>query len=116
MNDPFYEHCRALPGTTEDVKWGNNLVFSVGGKMYAVFDLPEGEPLSFKTNPEAFEILVQQPGIRPAPYLARHAWVTLNRRDVMPEDALKDLIQEAHGIVAGKLSKKLRESLGIEIS
>src|SRR5471032_692099 len=30
------EFCRALPGATEDVKWENSLVFSVGGKMFAV--------------------------------------------------------------------------------
>jgi len=31
-------YCRSLPGATEDIKWGNDLVFSVGGKMFAGFD------------------------------------------------------------------------------
>ncbi len=42
--DRLYELCRSLPGVTEDVKWGDNLVFSVAAKMFAVFDVPEGEP------------------------------------------------------------------------
>ena len=29
--------CRSLPHVTEDVKWGNDLVFSVGKKMFAGF-------------------------------------------------------------------------------
>ena len=47
------EFCRTLPHTTEDVKWGTNLVFSVGNKMYAVLDLdhPEANSVSFKCSP-----------------------------------------------------------------
>ena len=26
--------CTSLPGVTEDIKWGNDLVFSVGGKCF----------------------------------------------------------------------------------
>ena len=49
----LYDLCRSLPGATEDVKWDNDLVFSVGGKMFACFSLPEGNPLSFKVDPDA---------------------------------------------------------------
>ena len=112
--DPLFELCRALPGVTEDVKWGDNLVFSVGGKMFAVFDLPDGEPFSFKVDPEAFSLLTQQPGIEPAPYLAKHSWVSVSTRDKMPLDAVKDLLRESHAMVARKLSQKLRKSLGID--
>ncbi len=111
--DLLYELCRSLPGVTEDVKWGDNLVFSVGGKMFALFDLPAGEPLSFKVDRDAFALLIQQEGIRPAPYLAKHSWVTLESRDTLPREVLQDLLQEAHAIVGAKLPKRLREKLGI---
>ena len=62
-NDPLYELCRSLPGVTEDVKWGDDLVFSVGGKMFACFHVPDGEPLSFKVPAGVFDLLVQQEGI-----------------------------------------------------
>ena len=29
-------HCLALPHTTEQILWGDDLVFKIGGKMYAV--------------------------------------------------------------------------------
>ncbi len=111
--DPLYELCRSLPGVTEDVKWGDNLVFSVGLKMFAVFNVPAGEPFSFKVDPDAFALLTQQPGIRPAPYLAKHSWIAIDSRDTLPREVVEDLLQEAHGIVAAKLTKRAREELGI---
>ena len=55
------EYCRALPHTTEDVKWGSNLVFCVGNKMYAVLDLeqPEANSVSFKCSPQNYERFIQ---------------------------------------------------------
>ncbi len=110
---PAFTFCRSLTGVTEDLKWGDNLVFSVGEKMFAVFDLPEGEPFSMKTDSETFELLVQQPGIRPAPYLARHMWIQIDRHDRLPPDMTHDLLRDAHRMVAAKLSKKRQRELGI---
>ncbi len=111
--DPLYELCRSLPGVTEDVKWGDNLVFSVGMKMFAVFNVPAGEPFSFKVDPDAFGLLTQQPGIRPASYLAKHSWIAIDSRRTLPREVVEDLLHEAHAIVAAKLPKRLREELGI---
>lgn len=111
--DPLYEFCRQLPGVTEDVKWENDLVFSVGGKMFAAFQLPEGEPIGLKVDPAAFPVVIQQSGISPAPYLAKHSWVKIATRETLPAETLKDLLREAHALVAAKLPKKLRASLGL---
>jgi len=37
--DWIREYCLALPHTTEKVQWGNDLVFKIGEKMYAVVAL-----------------------------------------------------------------------------
>jgi predicted DNA-binding protein (MmcQ/YjbR family) len=96
--------CRTLPGVSEDVKWGNDLVFSVGGKMFAAIDLEPPHAIAFKCSEEMFGDLVERPGIVPAPYLARAKWVqetefgeTLDLRE------LAELLRTAHGIVASKL-------------
>lgn len=99
---------------TEDVKWGDNLVFSVGKKMFAVFDLPDVRSCSFKVDPDLFPSLVEQPGIVPAPYLARHSWVFLTNRGVLPPEALEDFLTRAHAIVAAKLPKKTKGALGLD--
>lgn len=112
-SDPLLDFCRSLPGTTEDVKWGNDLVFSVGGKMFATFEMPDGESIGLKVAPDVFEALVQQPGIIPAPYLARASWVKLAGRGVLPRAMLEDLLSQAHALVAAKVPKKVRLSLGL---
>ena len=48
------EFCLSLPHTTEDVKWGNDLCFSVGAKMFAVTGVDSTGSVSFKCTPEKF--------------------------------------------------------------
>jgi predicted DNA-binding protein (MmcQ/YjbR family) len=111
--DPLVAFCRSLPGATEDVKWGNNLIFSVGGKMFAGFDLPEGQPLAFKVETLAFAALVAHDGIVPAPYMAKHSWVSVTDRAALPQATLEDLLAEAHRLIAEKLPRKTRLALGL---
>jgi predicted DNA-binding protein (MmcQ/YjbR family) len=101
-----------LPHTTEEVLWGGDLVFKIGGKMYAVAALEPGAVwLSFKCTPENFVELAEREGIVPAPYLARHHWVALQTEDALPAAELKRLIGESYELVLGKLSKKAQEAL-----
>lgn len=106
--------CRTLPGATEDLKWGNNLIFSVAGKMFAGFDMPEGDPFSFKVDPMNFDGLIKHPEIIPAPYLARHSWVQVQHLSTLTPVTLEDLIEESHRLVVSKLPKKTRRSLDLE--
>ena len=71
--------CRHWPGVTRDTKWGVDAVFSVGGKMVAVMpsDGSGGGRLSFKVADDRFLELTDQPGIIPAPYLARAHWISV---------------------------------------
>ena len=40
--------CRAVPGATVDIKWGADLLFSVGEKMFAVTGSEAAYGISFK--------------------------------------------------------------------
>ena len=81
-----------MPGATLSIQWGDDHVWKVGSKMFAVLRAPEAkqQSLSFKAGDDSFAILTQQPGIVPAPYLAR-----------------------AHALVAARLTKKARAALGV---
>ena len=72
--------CRALPGVTEDVKWGHDLCFCVAGKMFTVVSLDAPHSIAFKCSLETFGELVERPGIIPAPYMARNMWVQEQER------------------------------------
>src|SRR6058998_4158560 len=94
--DAVRAFCRALPGATEDVKWGNDLAFCVGGKMFAVVCLEPPHQMSFKCTPDAFAELVEREGIIPAPYLARAQWVALETGDALQPEDIKRLIRIAY--------------------
>ena len=103
--------CRALPGVTEDVKWGHDLCFCVAGKMFTVVSLEAPHSVAFKCTQEMFGELVERPGVIPAPYMARNMWVqeqelgeTLDRRELEP------LIRTSYELVVAKLPKSRRPS------
>lgn len=106
--------CRSLPGATEDLKWESSLVFSVGGKMFAItWNTPEAIHLSIKVDDGRFLELTDRPGIIPAPYLARAKWVRIQDVNTISDAELTELIQRSHTLVMNKLTKKLqREILG----
>jgi predicted DNA-binding protein (MmcQ/YjbR family) len=104
--------CRALPHATEDIKWGNDLVFSVGGKMFAGFTA-NGKDATFgcKVPEDDFETLTQITGIVPAPYAARFHWISVDDPKVLPEDEAKELLRGSYDLVKAKLSKKLKAQI-----
>ena len=104
--------CLALPGTTEDIKWGADLCFSVGAKMFCVTSADSSEGgLSLKCTPEKFAELVERDGIIPAPYVARYHWVAVQNPEALAESELKGLISESYQMVFEKLPTKVRKSL-----
>ena len=105
-------HCLGLPHVTEDVKWEDDLVFSIGGKMFAVVNLEPGATwLSFKCTAEEFAELSERPGCRAAPYLARANWVALDHPDALASREVARLLTRAYELVFSKLSKKMQRRL-----
>ncbi|MBA3975441.1 MAG: hypothetical protein C0504_14645 [Candidatus Solibacter sp.] len=107
--------CMALPHTTETVQWGDDLVFKIGGKMYAAVPLEPAANakalLSFKCTEEGFDELIERPGIIPAPYLARAHWVSLEDPAAMTKTEIRKRLAEAYAIVLSTLPKKVRTTL-----
>jgi predicted DNA-binding protein (MmcQ/YjbR family) len=105
--DWLREVCMSFAGTTEQIQWGYDLVFKVGGKMFAVTPLePALVCLSFKASPENFAELTERPNIIPAPYMARAQWVALQTREALTREELSRLLRESYEMVFAKLPKK----------
>ena len=110
--ESFREICLKLPNSTEDVKWGNDLCFLIGGRMFAVASLePSSVTAAFKCTPEEFATLTERSGIVPAPYLARYHWVGLKHFDVLDEDETSDRVRKSYDIVFGSLTASVRKEL-----
>jgi predicted DNA-binding protein (MmcQ/YjbR family) len=104
--------CLALPGVTLDHPWDpDHDAYRVGGKMFAIIGSMGG--LSFKVSDIAYEVLTESGRARPAPYLARSKWVNLEDLDAWPDDDLADHLKIAHGLISAKLTRKIRQELGL---
>lgn len=98
----------AWPGVAEDVKWDNDLVFSVAGKMFCAMEAGSGRGLAFKVEEARFLELTDRPGIVPAPYLARAHWISLAEPGALSEAEIRALIRRSYELVRARLTRKLQ--------
>ena len=101
-----------LPATTLVRQWRDDSVAKVGGKIFALLDRDPGE-VWLKVSDMAYELLTELPGVRPAPYFARAGWVAISVDSPLSGEEVEAYVREAHRIIAGKLSKKMRAELGL---
>ena len=102
----------ALPAATLVRQWRDDSVAKVGGKIFCLLDRDPGE-VWLKVSEMSFALMTEMEGIRPAPYFARAGWVAISHESALSDAEIRAYIVEAHRIVAGKLSRKLRAELGL---
>jgi predicted DNA-binding protein (MmcQ/YjbR family) len=114
--EEFNAFCRSLTATTYVVQWGGSHVWKVGGKVFAIGGWQDRETsFTFKVTKIAYEMLKEQSGLRPAPYLASRGltWIQHFAKPGLSDEALRDYIRQSHQIVAQGLPKKRRIELGL---
>ena len=115
--EAFNAFCESLPSTTHVIQWGNSHVWKVGGKMFAVGGWEKsGSPAyTFKTSDQNFLFLSDEPGYRPAPYLASRGmkWIQKYQVDDKEDEELKYYLKESYRIVSLGLTKKKQKELGL---
>jgi predicted DNA-binding protein (MmcQ/YjbR family) len=115
--DQYNAFCRALPHSTHVVQWGGAHVWKIGGKVYAIAGWNNGDTLAvtFKCSAIAYHALMDQPGLRPAPYLASRGmtWIQRFAPGGMTDKSLKDHITASYHLIASGLTKKVQKTLGI---
>ncbi|HVF80837.1 MAG TPA: MmcQ/YjbR family DNA-binding protein [Flavisolibacter sp.] len=105
--------CLALPASTEAIKWGADVVFSVGDKMFCVTSFEEPFKCSFKVANDVFEELSCREGFVPAPYLARAKWVSVSNEAKLSLKEWESFVKGSYDLVVQKITKKQRSGLGI---
>jgi predicted DNA-binding protein (MmcQ/YjbR family) len=115
--DGYNRFCASLPHTTHVVQWGGAHVWKIGGKVFAIAGWSDGEELAvtFKCSDVAFEILKEQSGLRPAPYLASRGmtWIQRHTDESMDDAALRDYLRQSYRLVSMKLTRRMRKELGL---
>jgi predicted DNA-binding protein (MmcQ/YjbR family) len=113
MTTPALEElCMSFKGATRDIKWGNDMCYSVGSKMFCVTSATGKYFISFKTTPEEYAELIEREGVRPAPYSARYYWVLVETMTALRPKEWKEKIQKSYELVVERLPKKARALLG----
>lgn len=106
--------CKDWPGVASSIKWEDDLVFTVAAKMFAVIGLhgPHGGRLSFKVDKDRFLELTDQPGMIPAPYMARAFWISIVEPERFERAEIEAFVRRSYELVRAGLSKKLQAKLG----
>ena len=117
--EEFNAFCGALAHTSHVVQWGGAHVWKIGGKVFAIGGWNREDDgqvsVSFKVSPLAFEILGEQAGLRPAPYLASRGmkWIQRTSDETMSDADFCDYLKESYRLVGAGLTKKLQRELGL---
>lgn len=105
--------CSRMNAASLVIQWKGSHVWKVGGKMFAV---AWGRAPVFACSVKASEMArlayAGQPGIIPAPYLARAGWLHITD-GALPDSDIADMIRVSHHLVVAGLSKTLRGELGL---
>ena len=107
------EYCLAKPGVTEDMPFGEDtLVFRVGGKLFLLTSLSEGDRFNVKCDPErAIELREQHTDIQPGYHMNKKHWNTVYTNGTLSRRQICDMIDHSYDLVLKSLPKNIREQI-----
>jgi predicted DNA-binding protein (MmcQ/YjbR family) len=109
------DHCLSFPGAQETFPFGaNTSVFKVGGKMFALSQLSAAElRISLKCEPALAEQLREAHAeVIPGYHLNKRHWNTVIIDGSLPEQMIKDMIEDSYDLVVSNLPEPDRRALG----
>ncbi len=107
--------CLAQPRAIEDFPFRPDVsVFKVAGKIFALSALDRAPlQVSVKCEPElAVGLRDSYPAIRPGYHLNKRHWNTITLDRSLPDQLVRDLIEDSYDLVVSALPKRVREQLG----
>jgi predicted DNA-binding protein (MmcQ/YjbR family) len=109
------DHCLGFPGAVETFPFGpETSVFKVAGKMFALSRLAHGPlQVSLKCEPSLAERLREtHSAVLPGYHLNKRHWNTVTVDGSLPEQMIKDMIEDSYDLVVSELSGPRRAALG----
>ena len=107
--------CLSFPGAEETFPFGSKTsVFKVAGKMFALSQLgADSLRVSLKCEPELAEALRRaHAAVIPGYHLNKRHWNTLIIDGSLPDEAIRDMIEDSYDLVVSKLPEASRRALG----
>jgi len=109
------DHCLSFNGAEETFPFGaETSVFKVGGKMFALSQLgAESLRVSLKCDPELAEGLRgAHAAVLPGYHLNKRHWNTVIVDGSLPDEVIRDMIEDSYDLVVSKLPRARRRALG----
>lgn len=111
--------CLALPHTFENIKYGDQLCFSVGTslekgchKVFCSSNTKNLDKVNLKLPDEEFDEICDREGIAAAPYGgARFKWIQIAHFDVLTEKEWMTFIHQSYALVKADLPMNVLKSL-----
>jgi predicted DNA-binding protein (MmcQ/YjbR family) len=103
--------CISLPHATEDIKYGTDLCFSVGKKIFCGTRIEGPFRTGIKCEPSDFEVLIEREGIVPMPRLSTTFWIRIEKSNSLTLAEWKDYVRKSYELVFSTLPPKIKRSL-----
>jgi predicted DNA-binding protein (MmcQ/YjbR family) len=107
------QYCLTKPFTEESFPFDEDtLVFKVGGKMFCLAGLSDGDRMNLKCDPlRAVELRERHTFITPGYHMNKRHWNTVIFKECDDDTFLKSLIDHSYELVRAALSAKVRKEL-----
>src|SRR4051812_2710875 len=112
--DDLREQCLSYPGAEETFPFGSETsVFKVGGKVFALSQLgADSLRVSLKCEPELAEALRgANSAVLPGYHLNKRHWNTVIIDGSLPDEMIRDMIEDSYDLVVSKLPRARRRAL-----
>ena len=107
--------CMGFGGAEETYPFGpETTVFKVRGKIFAIAALNREPPsISLKCEPElAVHLRADHAAITPGYHLNKRHWNTVVVDGSVPDQMLRDMVEDSYDLVVESLPRRVREDLG----
>jgi len=105
----LHDYALSKPGAWEDQPWEGDFVAKVGEKIFAFLGVDAIGVKAGATRDEADEWLARYPDDASVmAYIGRSGWNTLRIGGAIPDDELREAIDDSYALVVSKLPKKHR--------
>ncbi len=106
-------YCLEKKGVTEGFPFDETtLVFKVAGKMFCLTDLEGDLSVNLKNDPEKNqELRAKYPAVKPGYHMNKQHWNTVEINGSIPDNIIKQLIDESYDLIVSSLSRKQKETL-----
>jgi predicted DNA-binding protein (MmcQ/YjbR family) len=109
------DYCLSFTGAQQTFPFGpETSVFKIAGKMFALSQLDaDSLRVSLKCDPELAQGLrAAHAAVLPGYHLNKRHWNTVIIDGSLPDDAIRDMIEDSYDLVVSKLPRARRHALG----